>query len=140
MSLSNVKPAWVAAGGNLLGSGSASGAARAETAANANAVTNVVVEYLIIIQVNQVSTADNRKSPLVTSFSLTRIFRSTAASTQFSLDAFHLPARGSGVRKRWWCAGKRDKGVQERANGRQIFRDSFAKHLAARLVYESRTF
>jgi hypothetical protein len=38
----------------------------AETAANANIVTSEVVEYLIIIRVNQVSTADNRKRSLVT--------------------------------------------------------------------------
>jgi hypothetical protein len=67
MSFSYVNPVCVAAGGNLLASGSI-GAATAETAANANTVTNVVVEFLIVNQVNQVSTADNRKRSLVTRF------------------------------------------------------------------------
>src|SRR6516164_2116569 len=52
MSFSNVNPACVAAGGNLLASGSV-GAATAETAANANTVTNEVVECLIVNQVNR---------------------------------------------------------------------------------------
>jgi hypothetical protein len=70
----------------LLGSfGTGSGAAKAESAANANNVTNEVVEYLIVNQL--ISTADNRKRPLVTRFFVMPLnFPSSSSSSSSSFS------------------------------------------------------